>query len=714
MNGFWTMDGSGTTDGRRPTTLALPHRRPSFVARLACAVLLALILAALAPALHAQVPDTTRALPADTLRPPADSLAPDSLAAFGADTLAQRRRPPRPLLAFDDALPGAPTDAVLPVRRAVTDAAELLARVPGAFAYSFGAIGWPDGWSLHGLSPQRAALFLDGLPFDDPLTGRPRYDLLPLDLLRPLGVGPGRHGAAAGVYARTRPYVFARPLSELRYRSAGSFQGITALHVQRRRLTLRGVPGAVTLLGAYGGRAADNTYAGSDLRRERRLYGRLRYQRPGLALELSNLHNRRSLGAQGGVVPSGASFETVYNPASSVRNAQARRRLIRNDLALSARMPLVPGLPAPLTAAVYWTAQTFRYHPGGGGAVGAETDRYGLRLEQDAARGVHRLRLRVGAYLDRTRQSTALPERIGARAATRTRLHAAVRDSLLFLGGEARLAAGLHTGSEQTYATASAAWARPLGEALRFTAGASLGGQPVSWVERYGFDALAVPVESVPSGRVVQGQIGLEARAGAFRAALSAFAHEISRPLDLFVATAGEGADTVAARVSAAPFRRAGLTGTVGWREGARRGLYAHAQATALRFLNASAAPENARVAQTLPDIFGRGRLGARFILFKDLDVDAYAEGRFWTTMKSRTLHPATGLLAVPEADARTFGPAGTVSLFAEAGLRTATLFFAYENALAGTELQPGVLIVPVYPLPEQRFRFGVYWPIFN
>ena len=46
--------------------------------------------------------------------------------------------------------------------------------------------------------------------------------------------------------------------------------------------------------------------------------------------------------------------------------------------------------------------------------------------------------------------------------------------------------------------------------------------------------------------------------------------------------------------------------------------------------------------------------------------------------------------------------------------VRTATLFFAYENVLARTVLMPGTLLVPDYPYPAQRFRFGVYWPIRN
>jgi hypothetical protein len=59
-------------------------------------------------------------------------------------------------------------------------------------------------------------------------------------------------------------------------------------------------------------------------------------------------------------------------------------------------------------------------------------------------------------------------------------------------------------------------------------------------------------------------------------------------------------------------------------------------------------------------------------------------------------------------------GPSGTVDVHAETRLRGATLFFTFENVQAGTGVQPGTFVVPVYPLPARQFRFGVYWPIFN
>ena len=54
------------------------------------------------------------------------------------------------------------------------------------------------------------------------------------------------------------------------------------------------------------------------------------------------------------------------------------------------------------------------------------------------------------------------------------------------------------------------------------------------------------------------------------------------------------------------------------------------------------------------------------------------------------------------------------VGLVAFAALARGWGHAAFPFALSGTTLQPGVLVVPVYPLPARRLRFGVYWPILD
>src|SRR5690606_37192624 len=110
-----------------------------------------------------------------------------------------------------------------------------------------------------------------------------------------------------------------------------------------------------------------------------------------------------------------------------------------------------------------------------------------------------------------------------------------------------------------------------------------------------------------------------------------------------------------------------------------------------------------------------RAHVGARYLLFTgDLDLDVSLQGRYWTRFQGRTLHAPTGLLVLPEASARPVDTSGTLDLVVQGGVRTATLFLAFENMLSGTELLVGNLIVPTYPLPARRLRFGIYWPILN
>ena len=68
----------------------------------------------------------------------------------------------------------------------------------------------------------------------------------------------------------------------------------------------------------------------------------------------------------------------------------------------------------------------------------------------------------------------------------------------------------------------------------------------------------------------------------------------------------------------------------------------------------------------------------------------------------------------MPAADDRPVDASWSVDIVFEGQIRTATITLSYENALAGTGALPGNELVPLYPLAEQRFRIGVYWPIPN
>ena len=661
---------------------------------------------AMAGAARAQTPDSTDAAPADSLRgAAADSLRALDAPPGAADSLGTEAPP----VGFADFSRGIVVGDSLPARRPALDATALLADVPGSFVYRFGAPGWPDAWSPYGLNPQRVALLLNGRPFSDLVTGRPRYDLLPLAFLERLRVEPERDGAPVAVGAEVRPYDFPQPFTELRYLAGSTLQSVDAMHVQQRRRPLFGRPGVLGLLGTYSGRGSDGAYPGdrgafgTQLRRARRILGRIRYEQAAWSVELSNLYNRRTVGAFGGVVPN----TFLYRPvAATLRNGEARRRTIRNDFALDVRARLLPGLALPLTASAYWTSQTLRYRDRADTLV-ARTSRYGFAVRQALVLGRHRLSFRVAGWWDRLRETNALapaPRLFGRH------LHAAVRDTFRLASTQMALDAGLHNESGRVFPAGSFRLDRRLG-ALRLFARGAYTGQPVSPVERYGYGGYVQPVGAVPRGRVAWSEAGVALHGGPFDLALSAFAHRASEALDLYALA--EEADTVQALVSAEAHRRAGLIAEGGWRREAQRGFYLTVQTTLSRFLNPGASPEHARVAASLPEWFGQGRLGARYAPFQgDLDFDLYLLARFWSAMRSRTLHPPTGLLVLPPAGARVLGPSGTLDVFFETQVRTATIFLAYENALSGTPLVPGTLVVPIYPLPAQRFRFGVYWPI--
>lgn len=665
--------------------------------RLAAALLAALLPALTAVPAAAQVPDSTQA-PADTA---AVRVVPDT-AGVVLDTLA---RPPRLPVGFAPPEPGAAAGDTLPVRTPALDVPGLLADLPGGFVYDFGAPGWPDGWSPYGLPPHAVGLAFDGVPLDDPVAGRPRYDLLPLAFVDPLRTRPARLGAPVTVLAEGRAFVADAPLTEARYRTSSTgLQSVTVVHVQQRRLTLFGRTGGLQVLFGYGGHASDGEYEGSRLARARQLLGRLRYARPGWTLELRHLYNRRRVGAHGGVMPLGA-FETVYDRlAARVDDPRARRQTIRSDLDATLRARLVPGLEAPLTATAFWTAHTLRFRHTAD-TLDTRADRLGVRLEQSARVAGQRLSLRLEGWRTAVVHGTALPD-----ALARTEWHAAVRETLAAGRLAAVVEAGVHGDGSRTYPSAEAGATLRLGPAQLF-ANAAYTGQPVPWTAEAGFGGTLEPA-SVGAPRTALGRAGMRVRGGAFDLSVFGFATAERDPFD-YAATARD--DTAAVLTSPTAVRGVGVAADLGWRRTARRGVYATVQPTVQHTLDADASTLHRRRADALPVVFGRARLGARYRLFRgDLDLDLYLQGRAWSELRSRTLHRQTGLLILPPAGAQVFGPSGTLDVVAEAGVRTAKLFLAYENVLSGTSVMAGTLLVPVYPLPEQRLRFGVFWPIFD
>jgi hypothetical protein len=664
----------------------------------------------------------------------ADTTAP----AAPSDT--SKREVPADPRAFAPPLYGRPAIDSLPVLTPHVGVEHALAQQPGSFLYDLGAVGWPHGWSPAGLGPHRSTLWLNGHAYTSPLTGRARFDLLPPSFLRRPGVGADPGGAATGVHVSWRDYDQLRPITELRYRrDSNGQQAIEVSHSQKHRLSVLGRPGIFQATFGYGGRATGGAYAGSDLRRERRLWGRLRYQRDDWAVEVSDLASRRRIGAHSGVVPpEGTPFTTIYLlPLCETcsQDRTTRRRTFRNDLTARLRAPLVPGLSAPTTLSTTWTSNTYDFVPGMPDTTQS--------VVMDGGHGHAQQQLQLGRHtvtLDARGQVWSIERsNIAPVEGRRWAAHLGARDSFRVGGTSLVIDAGWHATTDQQYPSAAVRGGRAFGP-LRLTASVTATGQRLAWFETAGFPGFVQPLPDVSPavfGRVLRGRVGLDYRVGSLALRADAFAHQVRDAVDLYAPAVTPGqrvasADSVLARRTASPVRRAGVTAELNWRRAARRGLYVSARGTALTTLNAGASPLHTRLARTLPTLYGRGRIGARFVFFTDLTTDLYVQARGWTAMNSRWFHPPTGRLVVPPANTPipSLGPGtqvgvgGTVDLHAEIKLRGATLFFSMENvqssfAPAGSAqrqatLVPGTFVVPVYPLPARQFRFGVHWPIFD
>ena len=233
------------------------------------------------------------------------------------------------------------------------DITRILSGDAASFVYDFGALGWPSGWSPYGMSPQWVALNFNGIPFDDPVTGRPHYDLLPTALLAPPWMREAARGSPVLADAGLRTFDTAEPLTELHYQTGDDgLKRATVLHGQTR--------GAVTGLFVYSGAGAKGEYPGSRLQRMRQLLLRAGFRRSGWSADAMYLHSQRRLGAHGGV-----EGPAIYNRLiADVRLSAAMRRAIRHDAQLVLR---ARPFGAPLVATAAFTAYHPQVHPSGAG-----------------------------------------------------------------------------------------------------------------------------------------------------------------------------------------------------------------------------------------------------------------------------------------------------------------------------------------------------------
>ncbi len=606
---------------------------------------------------------------------------------------------PRPPLALPEAPPGRP---VAPVP-AITPALSIEALLPG-FDYALGAPGRSAGASLDGLDPNHAALFLDGRPFDDLITGAPRPDLLPLAALAPLRLSDGRVGAPVSIEAATRAFRLGVPVTELRYLAGQSgVQDVSATHAQTRLppAFLRGGSrdSRFTVAGTVMSRRGQARLAGADLRQTDLLIRSL-LTRPGLATDVGIVYTDRTDGARRGVVPGAA--DDIFSLNAEALGADATRRTLRTEAYATARLRLVA--PQPATVTIRGVTQRLVYAAGtsvgAGDTLRVHARRAEARLVQPLGRTLH---FRSGAAVDLLPAANA-----GALGTPRPRLRldAALRDSVALGGAQATLEGGAALIGGAVVPFGSVRIARGAS-----AVGARVGGSGPGPVEASGL------IGSIAGGNAATERtlvVDAETRLALGAASLGLRAFGTARTsARLLVAR-----DTLfTVETAPGPLAALGLTARLGLRDGAARGVYAHATATARAPLRADASALARRDADALPRLWADVRAGTRASGIGDgvLDLDLAVVGRAWTAFRSRLVEPTTGLLALPDpaSDLGQVLPArGTLGVEATATFsRRATVFLQLDHALGQAV---GATVVQGEPLAPRVLRFGVFWALLD
>jgi len=572
---------------------------------------------------------------------------------------------------------------------------DVLGRRPGTFVFRFGESGWPDGVAPFGLNPDRTRLELFDVPLENLTTGAPAFDDAPESWV-------GQVDGSFGDWSLEVPrFDSDRPLTDIRYAShGGGGQSAHVLHVQNRSFVreMDSVTVRTTRLQtafAYHGAAASADYPGSRLKRQRRLSVRLRMERNDWSVELFEMHNRRHIGAHGGVEPiPGAGYESIHQRlGATVSDEDDERQTIRNDLFLRGSGRL---LGRPTQATLFWSVDTFSFNSPGdsttsrimrlGGVLSQEWDRISLRARawRDQPWGADFGDVVEDDHVDVRLGTTGMASGIGYRVDA-----GIARDA-----GRTLPSVGIRLETNQT---------------MRLGFESHYQGSPRPWVDRVGFGARASAVSHSNTWRIWRNALSAGWSGSGWDIRATAFG---IRERDV-VLRWQEPDGTISTSVMDGSATTFGFTARIAW-SWAERGPYASLEPTVRTARTPDHALANAW-SRSVPDVWVDGRIGWRALLFQeDLDLDLSIRGTWWDAFGGRRLHTATGLLVLPQDPDERVPTSGTIDLVAEAGIRTATLFVSWENVLAGTGVLVGNLIVPDYPLPAQRIRFGVFWPILD
>lgn len=594
------------------------------------------------------------------------------------------------------------TEAVrLPIQAHNADPSIALGWEPGVFSWTFDAAGWPNGASVHGSDPNTTSLRWDGRAIEDLLVGRPRFDMVPIAMLVSQGWQAGDVVMTSDVLANPQP------VTRVRYESAGDgLQAVQALHVQNRYRSISDSTGyrLQTVFG-YAGAGAEGEYDGSKLRRARQITARVAVHAATWSAWIQDVASRRAVGAHAGVVPfGGATYESIYQRlGATVSDPSARRRTVRNDLEIGTSAERF-GWNGTLRA--LRSSQTLDFR-GNILRVRGWTTRW--QLLSTISRDVKVGRLSVDAHVLKDGQfgGTAWDNAPSNRTQAGASVGLSSKDRF-------NVTVGVRDGSQHSWWLGRASASARMG---RFDASGSVSrdARRVSVLEWAGFGVGAdglTALTSIPlqEKREVRLQVGWAV--GTVR--LEANASHVQEP-DAIAHFEGTDHPDMTSRIMNGTRSRSAVAVSLRWRDDGRRGLYGRVHATVTEASADDAGTDGVIWAQSVPGQWATAQLGLKALLFqKDLDLDLYVRGRVWDDMNGLRLHTPSGLLVLPTDTSSPVGQNGAMDIGAEGDVRGATFFFAYENLFSGTTVQIGNLLVPDYPLPRQRIRFGVYWPIAN
>lgn len=602
---------------------------------------------------------------------------------------------------------GAPLDSVLPARAFDFDLTTSMADVAGAFAYALGNLGWPHQWSYMALPPSSVELTIDGVALRDPATHRVLFDAVPVDVAQPVLGSLAAPGAAVHLETAIRPLDQRRPYTELRYQvGARGLQLFSGMHVQQRQWQILGAPTVTQFVARFGFHEWTGGYPNSESNLSQ-AFGRIGFTSRRWRIRFTNSYTLRTRGAHSGVVPRpGQGFDSVYDRSGARVNDQtAEQRLQRNQLDVSVEHTWETDLK-PLVVSSSYVRSLYRYT----NEMEAETSssEIHLRVEQAAPEFLagHETSGRVTLVTENL-SSDRLIE--GGGGSTKSRFEVSVLDRFDIGNLAARANLGIHAVNRWIYPSAG------------FTLGGTFDG--------FSIDAEAGVNARAPSPLEVSGGLGIVSPTEAFTDAASqslrlslrvpgkiigfeliGFTSRLDRPIEIF----RTAADAHVVRQSTEAVTWTGITAAFNWRQTAAAGFYASLTPTLQDALSSGTDAVTDGLASSLPRFHGTAVLGYRNLLFEgDLAAKLILLGRFWTGFRGRTYDPVHSLMVLPETGARSVDGSGTLDVRLEAGIREATLFLSFDNVLARS-VYPGVLVVPVYPLPARAFRFGVFWPIWG